>query len=133
MTTSPIIITGFYAGILAILYIALSMKVINHRRLEKIGIGDDGGNCRELAKAIRVHANFIEYVPLALLMMAFYEHNGGHAMALHVIGGLLVMARFFHAIGLGKTTGTSWQRFIGTITTFVVILALAVVNIIGIF
>ncbi|QBY03079.1 glutathione S-transferase [Thalassotalea sp. HSM 43] len=133
MQTASLAITGFYTGILAILYIALSFKVIGQRRNKRVGIGDGGGEHPELAKAIRVHANFIEYVPIALLLLAIYELGGGNVMFVHAFGGLLVTARFFHAIGLGKSIGTSWQRFVGTLSTFITILVLSILNIIAIF
>lgn len=128
---SPLLLTGFYSGILAILYIALTFKVIGLRRKHLIGIGD-GANS-ELAKAIRVHGNFSEYVPIALILFAAFELNGGSAQMLHLLGGLLVTARFLHAIGLGKSTGTSWQRFVGTLATFITMLILAVSNILAMF
>ncbi|TKB43640.1 MAPEG family protein [Thalassotalea mangrovi] len=122
-----LVITGFYAGILALLHIALSFKVIGLRRRLQIGLGD--GNNKELQKAIRVHGNFSEYVPLAMIMFAVLEFNQGSLMLLHVLGGALVTCRFLHAIGVGKTAGISWQRFTGVLGTFLVILALAVMNI----
>ncbi|MDN3651313.1 MAPEG family protein [Thalassotalea ponticola] len=126
LTTSPTI-TGFYAGILAILYIALSFNVIRYRRSKQVGIGD--GNDKDLAKAIRVHGNFAEYVPLALILLAIYELSGAQAYTVHVLGGAFVAARFLHALGLSKSIGVSWQRFVGTLSTFLVLLILAVVNI----
>ena len=39
-----------------------------HRNRHKIGIGDGGD--KALARKIRVHGNFVEYVPLGLLLMA---------------------------------------------------------------
>ena len=107
---ASLLLTGFYASILAILYIALTFKVIGLRRKHLVGIGD--GENTELAKAIRVHGNFSEYVPIALILFAAFELNGGSAQMLHLLGGLLVTARFLHAIGLSKSIGTSWQRFV---------------------
>ncbi len=126
MLTS-VLITGFYTGILAILHIALSMNVINLRMKLKIGIGD-GGN-HDLARAIRCHGNFIEHVPLSILLLGIYELNGGSVFMVHACGGLLVAARALHTIGLSKTIKTSWQRFSGTLTTFILMLVLGLFNI----
>lgn len=120
-------LTGFYAAILAILYIGLAFKVIGQRRKHAVGIGDNDN--KDLAKAIRVHGNFSEYVPLALILFAAYELQNGPTLTLHALGGLLVTGRFLHAMGLGKSIGISWQRFTGTLATFVVILFLAIANI----
>ena len=122
-------ITGFYAGILALLYIGLSFLVIGQRRKHLVGIGD--GEIKDLSKAIRVHANFIEYVPIALLLLATAEVGGTSVQLIHAMGGLLVTSRFLHAIGLSKSIGTSWQRFCGTIGTFLTIIILALTNIIA--
>lgn len=129
--SQSLVISGFYTSILAIIYIALAFKVIGLRRELKIGIGD--GDNAGLAKAIRVHSNFSEYVPLAILLLAIAELNGTSSMLIHAFGGLLVTARFLHAIGLSSSIGTTWQRFVGTLATFISILVLAIINIIAMF
>lgn len=122
-------LTGFYAAILAILYIGLAFKVIGHRKKHAIGIGDNDN--KDLAKAIRVHGNFAEYVPIALILFAAYELHHGQTITLHALGGLLVTGRFLHAMGLGKSIGVTWQRMWGMLATFFVILFLALANIIA--
>lgn len=120
-------LTGFYASLLGLLYIGLAINVARLRKTLKIGI-NDGGN-KDLAKAIRVHGNFAEYVPIALILLASYELNGASAMALHVLGAALVVGRVLHVIGLTKTIGLSIQRQVGMLSTFFVILVLAIENI----
>lgn len=120
-------LTGFYASLLGLLYIGLAINVARLRKTLKIGI-NDGGN-KDLAKAIRVHGNFAEYVPIALILLASYELNGASAMMLHVLGAALVVGRVLHVIGLTKTIGLSIQRQVGMLSTFFVILVLAIENI----
>lgn len=120
-------ITGLYAGLLTVLFIGLSMNIIRLRLKNKIGIGD-GGN-EMLAKAVRVHGNFSEYIPLALLLLGIYEMNGAGPQWLHALGGTLFIGRILHAVGLTKTIGASKQRQIGMISLFIVMLILAVENI----
>lgn len=120
-------LTGFYASLLGLLYIGLAINIILLRKKFKVGI-NDGGN-KDLAKAIRVHGNFAEYVPLALILLASYELNGASAMMLHVLGAALVVGRVLHVIGLTKTIGLSVQRQVGMLSTFFVILILAIENI----
>ena len=50
-------------------------------------------------------------------------------MMLHMLGGLLLLARLSHAIGLNKTIGSSTPRLIGVMSTFAVLLVLSVENI----
>ena len=120
-------ITGLYAGLLVILFIGLSMNIIRLRYQFKTGIGDGGHEV--LAKAIRVHGNFAEYIPLALLLLGIYEVNGASPMWLHVLGATLFIGRILHAVGLSKTTGVSKQRQIGMTSLFIVLLILAIENI----
>ncbi len=122
-------ITGFYAGLLAILLFVLTIIVIKLRFKLKVGLGD--GQQTPLVKAVRIHGNFIEYVPFALLLLAIYEINAGNVLLLHILGITLVLARFAHAIGLTKTMGTSFYRQFGVLATFAVLLTLATLNIIS--
>jgi uncharacterized protein len=119
--------TGFYASLLGLLYIGLAVNIIRLRLSLQIGIGS-GGN-KALAKAIRIHGNFAEYAPLMLILLACYELNGASAMMLHALGSLLVVGRVSHIIGLTKTVGASIQRQFGMLSTFLVIIVLAVENI----
>jgi uncharacterized membrane protein YecN with MAPEG domain len=120
-------ITGFYASLLTLLFVGLSMNIIRLRLQSKTGIGDGGH--KTLAKAIRVHGNFSEYIPMALLLLGVYEVNGGSPMLLHVLGATLFIGRVLHAIGLSKSIGVSKQRQIGMLSLFLVLLILAVENI----
>ena len=61
-------ITALYASLLAPLFILLSARVIGARRSAKVPVGDGGNTV--LLRRMRVHANFAEYVPFALLLMA---------------------------------------------------------------
>ena len=56
-----------YAALLALLFVALSWRTIGLRRRYCVAVGDGGQP--ELLRAMRVHANFAEYVPLALLLI----------------------------------------------------------------
>src|SRR5690349_15514260 len=68
---TAMIVTPIYAGILAILFFILSMRVIVGRGKNGPSLGD-GGDVR-MQRRIRGHGNFAEYVPLILVMMAMLE------------------------------------------------------------
>ena len=89
-------IVPFYASHLAALYFFLSLRVIRMRRRERIALGD-GENAR-LERAIRVHANFAEYVPLALLLATFVELQQSSPLMIHLIGLALITGRVVHAL-----------------------------------
>lgn len=112
-------IVTLYAGLSGILLLALSSRVVNARRTHKIGIGD-GGN-EELTRAIRVQANFTEYVPLTLLLIVLIEMNGNSAMVIHGLGSALLISRVLHATGLSRSSGLSTARFVGILGTWMVL------------
>ncbi len=77
-------VTGLYAGILGIVFIVLSMRVIKNRVRAKVNLLDGGDET--LTRAMRVHGNFAEYVPFALLLMALAEIQSGLGLFIHVLG-----------------------------------------------
>ena len=119
-------ITAVYASLLAVLVVTLVLVVVKLRREFKVGIGD-GGN-RDLARAIRVHGNAIESIPLFLLLLAVYELNGGHANLLHFFGAIFFFARIAHASGMLASAGASRGRVFGTVGTNGCLLGLAIAN-----
>ncbi|MBU2919000.1 MAG: putative membrane protein YecN with MAPEG domain [Psychrosphaera sp.] len=123
--------TAFYAGILGLFYVALSFRVILLRRKFQVGIGH--GKERELHRAIRVHGNFSEYVPLALFLLLLLELNGGQMWVLHVLGSMLFLGRILHVMGLSKSAGTSMPRFVGGTLTFGMMMIAAVLNILVVY
>jgi len=114
-------ITPIYAGLLGLLLLALTASVVRLRGKYKVGIGDGGHP--ELSRAVRAHANFIEYVPLALILLLILEYRGIPAWALHGLGGSLFLGRVLHAWGLSQRAGTSFGRAIGIVLTLLCILA----------
>ncbi|MFI2809689.1 MULTISPECIES: MAPEG family protein [Microbulbifer] len=125
-------LTGLYGGLCALLILALAFRVVRFRRGEKVGVGSGGKHYAEVL--IRTHANAVEYVPIALLMMLVAEINGLSAFWLNILGGLLVLGRFLHAWGLtAGRGGYHYGRFWGTTLTWIVITAYASINIIGAF
>ena len=122
----PIVITAIYAGILALIIVALGINVTVHRVKLKVALGD-GGN-PQMLRMIRLHANAIEYIPLALLLMAIYEINGGWHAALHVIGIALVVARLAQSWDMWSSEIAGPGRRIGQALTWASLAALALLN-----
>lgn len=90
-----LLITAFFASILTLIYIKLAKNVIRLRREKKISLGH--GKSENLEKAIRAHANFNEYVPIGLILMACLEVNKFNAVIIVLVGGLFLGGRFLHA------------------------------------
>ena len=116
-------VTSLYTALLALWVVVLLARVVRKRWRYRLGEG--AGEHRDLAKAIRVHANAIETMPIALLLMVAYELGGGSATLLHGAGLLLVAGRLAHAQGLSRTFGASIGRITGTTTVFIVVGVLA--------
>ena len=117
------------AGVLALLLLFLSGYVIAGRVKFKVDIGD-GGNA-DMVRRIRVQANFVEYVPLALILMMLMESASiGPDWLAGAMGATLVVARLWHAQGLLSTSKISAGRFMGANLTALVIVvgALAVLG-----
>ena len=112
-------VTPLYAGLLVLWLLVLSVRVIRRRGSEKILLGD-GGNVM-MARIIRGHANFTEYVPLALLMMAMLELSHFSIYVLHALGIVLVLARLIHGYALSFTEKFMFGRVAGAGLTFLVL------------
>lgn len=116
-------ITLLFASLHALLMLLLAVRVVGHRRSAKIGLGDGGD--KSLAKKVRAHANFIEYVPMALILLGLLELSGLAALWLWICGGTLLAGRVLHAVGLSRSAGVSFGRFWGILLTWAALLSMA--------
>lgn len=112
-------VTSLTALVLGVAYVWLSYRVTVLRRKLRVGVGS--GTEKSLEQAIRVHGNFAEYVPFALLLLGLAELQGAPAWSVGALGGSLVVGRLLHAIGLTRSPGTSRGRYFGTALTFTVV------------
>lgn len=117
-------ITGLYAGLCGMILTVLYVRVSQRRLATKIGIGT--GSDAILEQRIRAHGNFIESVPIALILLYLFEQTGVDSMYVHAFGVALVLARVAHAQGISTTSGRSTGRFYGSIGTLLVIAGLSV-------
>ena len=112
-------ITPLYAGLLALLYLVLSARVVLMRGKGMPSLGD--GGIEGLQRRIRGHANFAEYVPIILLMIGILELGGLPHPWLHALGAALLVARVLHGYALSFTASWKFGRFWGTALTFVLL------------
>ncbi len=124
-------ITILYASMLGLISLWLSHQCGSLRGKTGISVGD-GGNV-ELLVAMRRHANFVEYVPLALILIALLEMQGVPTAAIHALGGSLVFCRVAHAIGLKADTMSGAGRLIGAAGTALITLVASVWGIVAYF
>ncbi|MFL6593089.1 MAG: MAPEG family protein [Luteimonas sp.] len=117
-------ITLLFASLHALLMLVLLARISRHRHGHHIGLGDGGDAL--LARKIRVHGNFVEHAPFALLLLGLLELGGLPAGWLWTFGSLLLVGRVMHAAGLSRTGGYSIGRFWGTTLTWLTLLAMAI-------
>jgi uncharacterized membrane protein YecN with MAPEG domain len=109
-------VTPFYAALLALLFVVLGVRTLRLRRRLKIPVGDGGHP--QMLRAMRVHANFAEYVPLALLLVFMLELQGGDARLIHGLCLVLLVGRLSHAYGLSQMAEDYRYRVFGMGSTF---------------
>jgi uncharacterized membrane protein YecN with MAPEG domain len=117
-------IIAIYTPVFALLFVVLSVNVIRTRRREKVGLGA-GGNVA-VERAMRVHANFSEYVPITLLLLLILEQSGGNILLLHALFVVLLAGRSIHAWGVSQQKENFTFRVSGMILTFTVIMTASI-------
>ena len=122
-------ITLLYAARCTLLVLVLAGRVMAYRLTHRVGLGDGGHAV--LQRRIRAHANAVEYLPLALLLLGGMELNGVDDTVIHGFGITLLASRLLHAWGLSRNAGTSLGRFAGTGLTLVLMVAMSVFAIYG--
>ena len=105
-----------YAALLAFLYIALAVRVMRARGTHRIALGT--GGAAPLERRIRVHANFSEYVPFALLVLLMAELRGIRPVVLHLLSTCLLAGRLLHAFGVSQARENLRYRVAGMVLTF---------------
>ena len=125
-----LLITAFFASILALIYVKLSLNVIMLRREHKISLGS--GKSKDLEKAIRAQANFNEYVPIGLILLGCLEINNFNQIIIFASGALLLVGRFMHAKSFLKDEMDVTLRVNGMKCTFWSLRILAGLNIFAI-
>ena len=117
--------TSLYAALAGLMFFALAIRTIGLRRQARVSIGD-GGQPR-LQRAIRVHGNFAEYVPLALVLIWMVEQSTRSAAWTHALGVLLIAGRLLHAYGFSQECENLRFRVVGMAMTFTSIVAASLV------
>ncbi|SPH21846.1 Inner membrane protein YecN [Ascidiaceihabitans donghaensis] len=111
-----LVITSLYAGLIALLFIALSVRVVRYRRGNRVSVGHQGH--KDLEQRMRAQANCGEYAPMGLILLLISEIQGAPPVALHVLGIMLVAGRIMHAIGFSKHPQIMGLRVGGMVLTF---------------
>jgi uncharacterized protein len=123
----PAIVT-FYAGLNGLIALVLALLVVRQRVKTKTNLGTGGHPALE--QAIRAHGNFVEYVPIILLLLLLLELCGTRAIVLYALGAALTIGRILHAWGLHAAPGESVGRRAGIVLTWATLLVAAILAIV---
>ena len=93
-------ITALYAALVALVLLVLAVRVSSLRMRLKVGLGDGGDP--GLQRAVRAHANAVEWALPVLLLMLIAELNRAVPLLLHACGIVLIVARVLHGFGLTR-------------------------------
>ena len=120
-------ITAFYAALFGLVHIGITAWVMAGRMQYKALHGDGGHE--GMSKRMRAQANFVEFVPLILLLSAFLEMSGASHTLLRVMLTLLLVARILHPFGMVAALNSIQQfacRGLPAIITFSVLVVSSV-------
>lgn len=120
--------TPIYAGMLGLIYIYLSFRVVDRRRSLQLALGDGGDT--EMLRRQRVHGNFAEYVPLVLILILMCELQGAPVLLVHALGLAFTIGRISHAYGVSQRKENLIFRMSGMILTFATLAISAVTGIV---
>ncbi len=120
--TPALAAAALYAGALTMVFGWLVLNVSRQRGRLKIWLGD-GGNPLML-RAMRGEANFVEQVPLAVLLLVLAALMGAPAWVIHAFGILLLAGRILHASHFTRDSAPGWLRHMGATLSLGVLMVL---------
>ena len=112
------------AAAAALINFWLGMRIGQLRHSLKVGVGDGGHE--SLLRRMRAQANFLEAVPLALILFGLVEAAGKGGVWLAPLGGVFLLGRIAHAYGMESDTTFRPGRPIGMLTSMLTQLVLVV-------
>lgn len=108
------------AAAAALINLWLGIRIGQVRTSEKVSIGD-GGN-EKVIRRMRAQANFVEFTPFVLILIALIELATGTSTWLWAVMAVFMIARIVHALGMD---GMAKGRPIGIMLTLLIMTGLA--------
>lgn len=97
------IVSSLVAAAFAVLMVLLSIQTSLSRAKLSATYGDAGDET--LRRRIRAHGNFIEYAPLAVIVLVLVETSGAATTLVLLLAAAFVLGRVLHAAGMLYTSG----------------------------
>lgn len=114
---------GLWSGLLILVLVVLSIRVVVHRRKHRVILGD-GGN-EQMIVASRGFSNAAEYTPLAIGALILLALTGWAPWAIHAVGAAFFLGRVIHPLGLAFGKAPPPARIVGMALTWLPLLAAA--------
>lgn len=130
MTGSEYPITLLTASILGLIYFGLCYNVVKNRIK---AMKQEDYDQEVLDRMVRVQCNFIEYVPIVLILLGLLENAGAKSYIVLGIAVGIIVGRILHAWGLASKAGTSFGRYYGTVLTWLALLTASIMGLVTIF
>ncbi|BDG75300.1 MAPEG family protein [Roseomonas fluvialis] len=122
-------ITALYAALLILLFLLLTVRVFAQRYRTRVVLGTGGD--RLLERAVRVHANFGEFVPVFLAALLAAELCGAAPWAVHAAGIAMLAGRAMHAAGMAREPDIVALRSGGMLLTLAALAGAAALALLG--
>lgn len=124
MNPTALAVAGLYAALNTFILLWITARIGGLRQRYRVFMGD-GGNAH-MIRAMRGHANAIETIPMAIILMMIMAATGTPVAVIHVFGIVLTVSRALHAWHFMAADAPRWQRFIGA-TGSILVLALGAI------
>ena len=122
MIYSDFPITFLTACILGLIYFVLCSSVVFIRFRTRTAIGHDSD---KLLRSYRIQSNFIEYVPILLILMGLLENANIDTIYMLTFSITLIIARIIHPIGLWRGNTVNVYRRFGASLTILLLLVMS--------
>lgn len=114
---------GVWSGLLILVLVVLSVRVVLTRRRQRVILGDGGDEV--MIVAARRFGNAAEYTPVAIGALILLALIGWQAWIIHLIGAAFLLGRVIHPLGLAFGKGPPPARVVGMVLTWLPLLAAA--------
>ena len=121
---SDISISLALAAVFGLLHVIFTLRVGNYRFKSRISLGDGGDP--EMRNRIRAHGNFIENVPIAVLLILLNDLDGAQDNTLILMGSILLISRLTHYLTIATRRLPVILRPLSMVGTLGTILAASV-------
>ena len=113
-----------YLAITLLLQVWLTMRIALYRRAHRISLGD--GDDSVLRKRIRIHGNFTEIMPIALIGLLGLSLLQIPIIWIHVFGAGFIVTRLLHMHGMVQRGAIGPARPLGVMLTMALLIGEAI-------